>query len=202
MKQHLMLIKLNTSEQVSRFQKTLQSGQAFLSISGHVPDDVQIQMKILRSPGHEPILVPGRVLKYHRDKDQTGIVVNIPEEILRDLPKIDNIEKKEKKENKKSSVDVTESSSGQLSFDDLKEIVSFEEYSIDLKKEKIILEKTIVEKKELTQEERQLAEPVARFIMNLTKAMSRSGYYDPEHPSSKTAKRGLYEEFLRVASKF
>ena len=31
--------------------------------------------------------------------------------------------------------------------------------------------------------------------MNLTKAMLRSGYYEPEHPGSQGAKQGLFENF-------
>jgi hypothetical protein len=89
-----------------------------------------------------------------------------------------------------------------LKFEDIMEMVSSREYEIDLKRDETESTKSIVEKKELTADERQMAEPVARFIMNLTKAMSRSGYYDPNHASSRTAKKGLYEEFLRIAGGF
>ena len=61
-----------------------------------------------------------------------------------------------------------------------------------------VKEKIVHEKRELTEEERKAAEPVGYFIMNLTKAMLRSGYYDPAHPGAKDAKSGLYDEFLRV----
>jgi len=44
-------------------------------------------------------------------------------------------------------------------------------------------------------EEIQLARPAADFVMDLTKAMIRSGYYDPNHPSSKLAKSGLFQKF-------
>jgi hypothetical protein len=49
------------------------------------------------------------------------------------------------------------------------------------------------EKKNLTTEERNRVKPAGEFIMNLTKAMLRSGYYAPDHTGSKNAKRGLYE---------
>jgi hypothetical protein len=35
--------------------------------------------------------------------------------------------------------------------------------------------------------------PAAEFVIDLTKAMLRSGYYSPEHSGSKNAKLGLYE---------
>ncbi len=52
-------------------------------------------------------------------------------------------------------------------------------------------------KKELTPKERALAHSIADFILNMTKAMLRSGYYDPEHPASKTAKKGLFQELQK-----
>jgi hypothetical protein len=112
------------------------------------------------------------------------------------------IVKTEKKEPSGRLTIINETGTGSLSFDDIKGIVSSQEYEINLKADKAESTKIIHEKKELTPEERQMAEPVAKFILNLTKAMLRSGYYDPDHPSSKTAKKGLYEEFLRVAGEF
>jgi HEAT repeat protein len=49
---------------------------------------------------------------------------------------------------------------------------------------------------ELSSEERDKAKIVCEFTMDLTKAILRSGYYDPDHPSSKTAKLGLYDAFI------
>ncbi|MEJ2098791.1 MAG: hypothetical protein P8X68_02285 [Desulfobacterales bacterium] len=51
------------------------------------------------------------------------------------------------------------------------------------------------EKQNLTLEERKRAKPSAEFLMDLTKAMLRSGYYAGDHPGSKSAKQGLYEKF-------
>ncbi|MCX5851376.1 MAG: HEAT repeat domain-containing protein [Deltaproteobacteria bacterium] len=36
------------------------------------------------------------------------------------------------------------------------------------------------------------------FVVDLTKAISRSGYYDPAHPSSREVKEGLYGSFQRA----
>jgi HEAT repeat protein len=51
-------------------------------------------------------------------------------------------------------------------------------------------------KNELTPAERERVKPAGEFIMDLTKAMLRTGYYSPEHPGSREAKHGLYEAFL------
>ncbi|MGD2186752.1 MAG: HEAT repeat domain-containing protein [Desulfobacterales bacterium] len=51
------------------------------------------------------------------------------------------------------------------------------------------------EKKDLTLEERKKVKPSGDFLMDLTKAMLRSGYYSSDHPGSKGAKQGLYEKF-------
>jgi Tfp pilus assembly protein PilZ len=56
----------------------------------------------------------------------------------------------------------------------------------------------IGEKTELSDEERDRIKPVGNFLMNLTKAMLRSGYYEPGHPGGATAKYGLYQEFCSV----
>ena len=50
-----------------------------------------------------------------------------------------------------------------------------------------------VEKKDLTLEERKKVKPSGEFLMDLTKAMLRSGYYSADHPGSEGAKQGLYE---------
>jgi hypothetical protein len=51
----------------------------------------------------------------------------------------------------------------------------------------------ITEKKSLSAKEREKVKPAGDFLMDLTKAMLRSGYYASDHPGSKNAKRGLYE---------
>jgi hypothetical protein len=48
------------------------------------------------------------------------------------------------------------------------------------------------ERRELTAEERERVQPAAAFVMDLVKAMLRTGYYSPEHPGSRQAKLGLY----------
>jgi hypothetical protein len=54
-----------------------------------------------------------------------------------------------------------------------------------------------VERVELTPAERERIKPVGEFVMDLTKAMLRTGYYAPEHPGSEKAKRGLHEALRR-----
>ena len=52
-------------------------------------------------------------------------------------------------------------------------------------------------KKDLSAAERERIKPVGEFVMDLTKAMLRSGYYAPDHPGSQNAKHGLYEALQR-----
>ena len=54
-----------------------------------------------------------------------------------------------------------------------------------------------VEKKDLTLEERKKVKPSGEFLMDLTKAMLRSGYYDADHPGFEGAKQSLYEKFQK-----
>ncbi len=53
-------------------------------------------------------------------------------------------------------------------------------------------------KRDFTLEERKQMEPVTVFVLNLVKAMLRSGYYAPDHPGSRKAKKGIYDEFIKV----
>lgn len=54
------------------------------------------------------------------------------------------------------------------------------------------------EKKEFTPEEFAQAKHVSAFIIDLIKAISRSGYYDADHPVSQEVKKGLYEDFKKA----
>ncbi len=90
------------------------------------------------------------------------------------------------------------SETGEFSFETLKNLVSQESVEIDVEKEPELPDEPVEEKKELTAEEGLRGKAIGQFVMNLTKAMLRSGYYDPEHPSADSAKKGLYNEFIRV----
>jgi len=83
-------------------------------------------------------------------------------------------------------------------FEDLKSMVDQEEFEFAVEEEPVVSTRKIPDKKDLTTEERAMAEPVGQFFMNLTKAMLRSGYYAPGHPGADSAKAGLYEEFIGV----
>lgn len=51
------------------------------------------------------------------------------------------------------------------------------------------------DKKDLSPEELVKAKTACEFVIDLTKAISRSGYYDSNHPVSQEVKRGLYDFF-------
>lgn len=85
-----------------------------------------------------------------------------------------------------------------MGFEAIKQLVEQAECEQALEPAPAFQDRKNPEKKELTPEERALAEPVGKFFMNFTKAMLRSGYYDPGHPGAQSAKHGLYEEFIAV----
>lgn len=98
---------------------------------------------------------------------------------------------------KESAVNVTDQTDSGLSMEWIRDAVADEEIII-AEEPPHPPQKIVQEKLELTPQEREAAEPAGYFIMNLTKAMLRSGYYDPDHPGAKDAKSGLYDEFLKV----
>jgi HEAT repeat protein len=82
-----------------------------------------------------------------------------------------------------------------LSFEWLREAVEQEEAVVQEAPPPEVVAPPTQDKKNLTSEEREKVKPVADFIMDLTKAMLRSGYYSSEHPGALDAKRGLYQKF-------
>ncbi len=82
-----------------------------------------------------------------------------------------------------------------LSFEWLREAVEQEEAVVEEAPPQEVVEPPTQDKKNLTTQEREKVKPVADFIMDLTKAMLRSGYYSSEHPGALEAKRGLFEKF-------
>ncbi len=56
------------------------------------------------------------------------------------------------------------------------------------------------EKKDFTPEELTKAKATCEFVIDLIKAISRSGYYDAHHPVSQEVKKGLYDAFKNALS--
>jgi len=56
---------------------------------------------------------------------------------------------------------------------------------------------------ELTSDDlhKEIKASLAEFLLSLIQAFLRTGYYTPDHPESKTAKVGLYEDFQRLFTK-
>lgn len=84
-----------------------------------------------------------------------------------------------------------------LSFEWLREAIAQEEAPVEEEQAPEIVAPQTQVKKNLTAPEREKIKPVADFIMDLTKAMLRTGYYSPEHPGALEAKQGLYEQFQK-----
>lgn len=57
------------------------------------------------------------------------------------------------------------------------------------------------EKKDFSPEEHDRAKAACEFVIELTKAISRSGYYDADHPVSQEVKKGLYDHFQKIMGK-
>ena len=88
-----------------------------------------------------------------------------------------------------------------LSLDWLRKAVAQEEVVREEGPPPEIIVAPTVEKKDLTLEERKKIKPSGEFLMDLTKAMLRSGYYSSDHPGSEGAKQGLYEKFQSCLGK-
>ncbi len=100
-------------------------------------------------------------------------------------------------EPEESAEDNTEVENSKLTFEWLREAVAQEEELIEDESPPEIEAPPTQDKKNLTPEERARVKPAAEFIMDLTKAMLRSGYYSPEHPGTQEAKKGLYANFTK-----
>jgi hypothetical protein len=97
--------------------------------------------------------------------------------------------------NDRDEVSPEEDGEADLNLDWLRKAVAQEEvFREDVPPPEIILAPT-AEKKDLTLEERKKVKPSGEFLMDLAKAMLRSGYYSADHPGSEGAKQGLYEKF-------
>ena len=86
-------------------------------------------------------------------------------------------------------------SEAKLSLDWLRKAVAQEKVEREDVPELELTVAPTVEKKDLTPEERTKVKPSGEFLMDLTKAMLRSGYYAADHPGAEGAKQGLYEKF-------
>ena len=82
-----------------------------------------------------------------------------------------------------------------LSIEWLKEAIAQKEVSREKEAGPEILAPPTREKKDLTIPEREKVKPIVEFIMDLTNALLRSGYYSPDNPGAQEAKRGLYKAF-------
>lgn len=94
------------------------------------------------------------------------------------------------------SGDTSGEKNSNLSFEWLREAIAQEEEFIEDEPPPEIEAPPTQDKKNLTAEERTRVEPAAEFIIDLTKAMLRSGYYSPKHPGAQKAKKGLYSNFI------
>ena len=84
-----------------------------------------------------------------------------------------------------------------LTMDWIREAIAQEEAAREKESSAQIAAAAVTEKKQLSQADREKVKPSGEFLMDLTKAMLRSGYYASDHPGSDGAKQGLYEAFKK-----
>ena len=84
-----------------------------------------------------------------------------------------------------------------LTMDWIREAISQEEAAREKESAAQMAAAPVTEKKQLSQKDREKVKPSGEFLMDLTKAMLRSGYYASDHPGAENAKSGLYEAFNR-----
>lgn len=84
-----------------------------------------------------------------------------------------------------------------LTMDWIREAIAQEEAAREKESAAQMAAAPVTEKKQLSQKDREKVKPAGEFLMDLTKAMLRSGYYSPDHPGAENAKQGLYEAFKK-----
>ncbi len=84
-----------------------------------------------------------------------------------------------------------------LTMDWIREAIAQEEAAREKESVAQIAAAPVTEKTQLSQVDREKVKPSGEFLMDLTKAMLRSGYYSPDHPGAGGAKQGLYNAFRR-----
>ncbi len=84
-----------------------------------------------------------------------------------------------------------------LTMDWIREAIAQEEAAREKESVAQMAAAPVAEKKQLSLEDRAKAKPSGEFLMDLTKAMLRSGYYSTDHPGSAGAKQGLFEAFKK-----
>jgi len=84
-----------------------------------------------------------------------------------------------------------------LTMDWIREAIAQEEAARDKEAAAQMAAAPVTEKKQLSLVDREKAKPSGEFLMDLTKAMLRSGYYSSDHPGAAGAKKGLYEAFQK-----
>jgi HEAT repeat protein len=86
---------------------------------------------------------------------------------------------------------------GALTMDWIRNAIAQEEATREKESVAQLAAAPVAEKSQLSLADREKAKPSGEFLMDLTKAMLRSGYYASDHPGSGGAKQGLYESFKK-----
>ncbi|MBW2467289.1 MAG: hypothetical protein JRF02_08315, partial [Deltaproteobacteria bacterium] len=176
----------------------IKAGKIFIPGDNPLPKDTELSIHITLPGIEHTFCVKGLVIKAFEQtsepqKSAQGMLLTLTEG-FEDMYKKLLVEFSRNEEYKELLAAITEKQAP-LSWDWILDAISQTEYEMEEVIEAEIDPPPPSKKKELTPQERERAQSVADFILNMIKAMLRSGYYDPEHPASKEAKKGLFHEF-------
>lgn len=202
-----------STEKFCKHFEQLRRGSIFLPMRNPFPPGTRIMLNIEIPLIDMPFKVIGEVVHaFDRHSMVSGVKIRCEKELEKILPEMEaalakneiyrrllGIEEKTAASgaDKGDHADISDAPDSGLTMEWIRDAVAGEEIVCD-DTPLPAPEKLVQEKLELTAQERAAAEPAGYFIMNLTKAMLRSGYYDPGHPGAKDAKLGLYDEFLKA----
>lgn len=196
MKKRLIIATFASFERFAEFSDQVrQTRRTSIPVQAPLPKDTAVVLYLIPPGQKKPFLLHGVVSMAQEGKNGLlfdDMADNMPLGVADDLPAVSappvkavaaapEEKGKEKREDKRMEW--------------LREILSHEERILADEVSPDVPEETVADKNTLTPQEQELVAPAGIFIMNLTKAILRTGYYDPEHPGAQTAKRGLYDEF-------
>lgn len=131
---------------------------------------------------------------------ETQLQTEAPTMSAQEVPAEQTADEAQQKDDSSGSGGTSDLEKANLNFEWLREAIAQEEELIEDEPPPEIEAPPTQDKKNLTPEEHFKVKPAAEFIMDLTKAMLRSGYYSPEHPGTQEAKKGLYSNFVKCLS--
>jgi len=199
-------LKYPSLERLGNDCPQLREGRLFLLTNNPLPVGTHITVKFVLPGLQQDLIAEAMVVKQDQQPASPGMLLGFLQNSVQTLAQLIGIHEEylaSAAADRQEPVHHAPAASGaakpDLNMEWLKKAVSREEIAQPAKEvEAPPLPPPGRVKKELTVDEQAKAKPAAQFLIDLTRAMLRSGYYDPDHPASKQAKQGLYAEFRHV----